>query len=311
MATAYINSKTINMKGLALKVDQLLDSSNNPVDVADLAALTTTELGYLDGVTPGTVAASKVVIVDANSAMDVVNTAALSLGASGSETLVSSTAAELNYLDLTTGPGTAEASKAVVLDASKDVGDLRNLDAVNIDAGASGTAGTVDVFPSSATSGKIQIAAADNAGDTTTTITNASMAAARTITFQDPGADADVMYTGAQVSLTANTDDGAASTISAGVNDVVVAAVNSDANDWVNLPAGTAGVVVRGWSVVAHELRTPAASTATINNVNADSTNEAAIPATTMWEARCVATDTWVLRAWDELGAVITAIVPD
>jgi hypothetical protein len=71
--------------------------------------------------------------------------------------------------------------------------------ATNIDAGASGTAGTVDVFPTTASKGKIQIAAADSAGDTTTTITNASQAAARTYTIPDAGGAASfVMTAGAQ-----------------------------------------------------------------------------------------------------------------
>lgn len=58
----------------------------------------------------------------------------------------------------------------------------------DIDAGASGTAGTVDIFPSTASMGKIALTAADNAGDTTTTIVNASQAGARTYTIPDAGA---------------------------------------------------------------------------------------------------------------------------
>jgi hypothetical protein len=61
----------------------------------------------------------------------------------------------------------------------------------DIDAGASGTAGTVDIFPSTASKGKNQFTAADNAGDTTNTITNRSQAGARTFTIGDPGASAD------------------------------------------------------------------------------------------------------------------------
>lgn len=61
----------------------------------------------------------------------------------------------------------------------------------NIDAGSSGVAGSVDVFPSTASKGKLAITAADNAGNTTTTIVNRSAAAARTFTLPDPGAAAD------------------------------------------------------------------------------------------------------------------------
>jgi hypothetical protein len=106
--------------------------------------------------------------------------------------------AELNVLDGVTG-GTVTASKAVVVDANKDIGDFRNVDAVNFDAGASGTAGTVDIFPSTASKGKIAITAADSAGDTTTTIVNASQSGARTYTIPDAGGAADfVMTAGAQ-----------------------------------------------------------------------------------------------------------------
>jgi hypothetical protein len=79
----------------------------------------------------------------------------------------------------------------------------------NFDAGASGTAGTVDVFPATAVKGKIQIAAANSAGDTTTTITNASQAAARTYTIPDAGADASfVMTKGTQTVSGTKTFDG-------------------------------------------------------------------------------------------------------
>lgn len=95
--------------------------------------------------------------------------------------------------------GVVLGGKAAVPDSNKDIGDFRNLDAVNFDAGASGTAGTLDVFPSTASKGKIQLAAADSAGDTTTTITNASQAGARTYTIPDAGASASfVMTEGAQ-----------------------------------------------------------------------------------------------------------------
>lgn len=92
----------------------------------------------------------------------------------------------------------------------------------DIDAGASGTAGTVDIFPTTASKGKIQIAAADSAGNTTTTITNASQAAARTYTIPDAGGAASfVMTEGAQTIngtktipaiVTTNIDAGASGT---------------------------------------------------------------------------------------------------
>jgi microcystin-dependent protein len=47
-------------------------------------------------------------------------------------TSVTSTATELNYVDLTTGPGTAEANKALVLDSNKDIISIRNLTVSNL-----------------------------------------------------------------------------------------------------------------------------------------------------------------------------------
>lgn len=86
--------------------------------------------------------------------------------------------------------GTVVASKAVVVDANKDISAFRNVGAVNYDAGSSGVAGSVDVFPTTASKGKLSITAADSAGDTTTTIVNASQAGAVTYTIPDFGASA-------------------------------------------------------------------------------------------------------------------------
>ena len=72
---------------------------------------------------------------------------------------------ELEYLDGVTA-GTVTASKALVVDANKDLSTLRDIVLRNLDAGSSGTAGSVDVFPSTAAKGKLAFAAADSAGAT-------------------------------------------------------------------------------------------------------------------------------------------------
>ena len=124
--------------------------------------ITLGELGYLDGLTAGTVTASKALVVDASKGIATITTATIT-------TLTSTTA------------------------------NVPTVNATNVDAGASGTAGTVDVYPATATSGKIALTAANSAGDYTTTIVNASMAAARTLTIPDPGGAASfVMTEGAQ-----------------------------------------------------------------------------------------------------------------
>ena len=141
------------------------------------------------------------------------------------ETTVSGiSAAELGFVDGVVA-GTATASKAVVLGASKDIatitsatittltsttGNVTTVNATNVDAGASGTVGTVDIFPTTASKGKIQITAADSAGDTTTTITNASQSGARTYTIPDAGESASfVMTEGTQTINDAKTFGGA------------------------------------------------------------------------------------------------------
>ena len=87
----------------------------------------------------GTTTASSGLIVDANKSTSELRTAALYLGTSGSDTLITATAAELNTLDGITSTaaelnlldgsvaGTVVVSKAVVVDGNKDVGSFRNV----------------------------------------------------------------------------------------------------------------------------------------------------------------------------------------
>lgn len=94
-------------------------------------------------------------------------------------------AGELGVLNVVAG--TVTASKAVVVDGSKDVGDFRNVDVVNLDAGKSGTAGTIDIFPSTASKGKLIISCADQTGDTAVTINTNAMGQATQVNVGDPG----------------------------------------------------------------------------------------------------------------------------
>jgi hypothetical protein len=67
----------------------------------------------------------------------------------------------------------------------------------NIQAGLSGTAGSLISFPATAARGSLQVVGANSAGDTVTTITNASQTGARTYTIPDAGASGSfVMNTG-------------------------------------------------------------------------------------------------------------------
>lgn len=63
----------------------------------------------------------------------------------------------------------------------------------DLDLGLSGTAGKLTVFPSTAAKGYATLQAADNTGDTETTIQIAAQAGAVTYTIQDHGASADIL----------------------------------------------------------------------------------------------------------------------
>lgn len=96
--------------------------------------------------------------------------------------------------------GTAAAGKALVLGASKEIATITTatittVNSTNVDAGASGTAGTVDVFPATAAKGKLAITCADQTGDTTVSLVAGAMTDARTITIRDPGAAASILTT--------------------------------------------------------------------------------------------------------------------
>jgi len=108
-------------------------------------------------------------------------------------------ATDLQKIDGITN-GTAAANKAVVLGASKEIGiiataTITTINGTDVDAGASGTAGSVDVFPATASKGKLAVTCTDQTGDTTVSVVAGAMAAARTITLRDPGAAASLLTT--------------------------------------------------------------------------------------------------------------------
>ena len=73
-------------------------SSTAELNILDGVTSTATKLNYVN-VTPGTATASKAVVLDSNSHINTVKTAALHIGSSGSETQVTASAAELNLLN--------------------------------------------------------------------------------------------------------------------------------------------------------------------------------------------------------------------
>lgn len=151
--------------------------------------------------------------------------------------------------------GTATASKAVILDSSKGIATITTatittLTTTDTDAGASGTAGTVDIFPTTASKGKIRLAAADSAGDTITTITNASQAAARTYTVPDAGAAANfVLSTGTSTGTTATSTE--LNTISGVTPGTVIASKALVADSGIKISGLTNSTFAAGTATVA------------------------------------------------------------
>ena len=129
------NNKIVNIQhhngstsGLSLN-DTLVLSTATELNKLSGVTATTTELNYVD-TTPGVVEASKALIADSN--RDITNIRNLqteNLTVNG--TLVTSSAAELNYNDIAT-MGTAESAKALVIDINKDISGIRNLSATNL-----------------------------------------------------------------------------------------------------------------------------------------------------------------------------------
>jgi hypothetical protein len=119
-------------------------------------------------------------------------------------------AAELGVLDGVTA-GTVTAEKALVVDANKDLSIARYVSAEGFYAGASGTAGVIDVYPSTAASGKLSVSIADQAGDTSVNLYVPSCGQATTFNFRDPGAATTYMVTSTAAITPAEADtlDGA------------------------------------------------------------------------------------------------------
>lgn len=92
---------------------------------------------------------------------------------------------------------------------------------VQRDAGASGVAGIVDIYPATAAKGKIRLTANNNAGNTTTSISNDSQAAARNYKIPDAGADGRFVLGGGNAAValtgTGGTSTGTMTTLSAQV----------------------------------------------------------------------------------------------
>lgn len=164
-------------------------------------------------------------------------------------------------------PGTAVAGKALVIDSNKQISTITTatittLNSTTVNAGASGTAGTVNIFPTTASKGKLAVTVTDQTGDTIVSVVIGAMAAARTITLPDPGAAASFVLTEAAQTINgvktfgalnlfkatnaitafAGGGQGSAVALTSTINSITVCAT---AGDSVKLPTATAGSLIQ------------------------------------------------------------------
>jgi hypothetical protein len=169
-----------------------------------------------------------------------------------------------------------------------------SVNATNVDAGASGTAGTVDIFPSTAAKGKLAMSVTDQVGDTIVSYIVGAMAAARVITLADPLGDADIL-TGKMgaVARTATAAGLTTGTIAdAGLLQFVQVTV-ADANHIIILPTPTPGrIVILNNGATGYELRSSAPATVAING-GAEADAESAIAANSTVIAICISATAW------------------
>jgi len=103
-------------KGLKL-AGTLVTSTAAELNIMDGVTATATELNYNAGVTPGTVTASKTLIVDANKRLDTLDITSLEIG----NVAVTATAAELNLLATATVTTAASIPPANVIERTTKV----------------------------------------------------------------------------------------------------------------------------------------------------------------------------------------------
>ena len=110
---------------------------------------------------------------------------------------------------------------------------------------------------------------------------------------------------------------GVGNTIQPGVKQVDVAAVTTNADDFIVLPS--LAKVPNGFELTIlcnaggnFEIRTPASSNEKINNEDSDGTKEYLATDTEVIKAvKMSNTAGWMLHGYSKLGAVVTAVVPD
>ncbi len=151
-------------KKLRLGSGATMDVNGTEIDLTELAALQNlgvADLTKIDGITNGTAAANKAVVLDASK-------------------------------------GVATITSATITTLTSTTGNVTTVNATNVDAGADAVAGTVDIFPATTARGKFILSCTDQDGATNVTLKPAAMAQASVISIPDPGAaTANVLLTDA------------------------------------------------------------------------------------------------------------------
>lgn len=287
----------------------------------------------------GTVEANKAVVVDGSkdiSAFRTVGVTNLDAGASGTagtvdvfpttaskgklaitctdqtgNTTVSLVAGEMGQATTVTIPDPGGAASFVMTAGAQTIGGVKTFSSspviTNIDAGASGTAGSVDVFPTTAASGKLTITASDQPADHAVVVNLAAMAATRTLSLTDPLAAADFLF-GSQgaVARTATADGTTTGTIAAkGILQTVVV-TSDDANKIIVLPTPTPGTIVLLVNgATGYELRSSTPASIAING-GTGAGAESAIAASTLVVAVCKTATSWA--AFSLVGTTLAAV---
>jgi hypothetical protein len=177
-----------------------------------------------------------------------------------------------------------------LLGASDDV----TLNALDLDLGSSGNAGSLDVFPTTASKGKIALTATNNAGNTTLAITNQEMAAARSLRIPDPLADADFLLgKQAAVARTATADGLTTGIIADGGMLQHITVTSANATDVITLPTPTPGtMVVLNVGSNGFKLQSSAPATVGINGGTGASA-KSTIAASSTLVMICVSATSW------------------
>lgn len=193
---------------------------------------TATEINKVAGVTAGTVTASKAVVVDANKHIDTLGISAsgLKIGTSGSETAVTATGAELNFVASVTA-GTASASKAAVLGTNKNLDEFHTA-ALYLGAGAgtlvTATAANLNAVPTATGTGTEIDAMTKNVYSSASTITlGAGGAVTQAAAIQLKDADGNAIAAVQKIRVYVSDDAAGATPATSGCNGAVTVSVGA------------------------------------------------------------------------------------